>query len=285
VNLVLSSSLVTIRTLTAQLKPLARAIAAELEAVPAQTIRTIPGLGPVLTAGIVSEIGDIGRFEGEEQLAKFAGLTWRRHQSGEFEGEDRALTKTGNRYLRYHLVEAANSVRLHCPEFGSYYRTKYREATRHKHKRALVLTARKLVRWSTPCCGAARFTSHRGLAGPRRPRRVTRCSRLRGNTLEVCSVTSYSSESGLDFTPQVFDGPRRVLSGESEDERADLSPDRGASRAAAIRPSPRHEPPVPAQSVSGRTKNAGQRARGSRRLRPRAEPDLRERAWGGPPGA
>jgi hypothetical protein len=146
VNLVLSSSLVTIRTLTAQLKPLGRAIAAELGAAPAQTIGTVPGLGPVLTAGIVAEVGDISRFEDEEKLAKFAGLTWRRHQSGEFEGEDRALTKTGNRYLRYYLVEGANSVRQHCPEFGSYYATKYREATRHKHKRGVVLTARKLVR-------------------------------------------------------------------------------------------------------------------------------------------
>lgn len=146
VNLVLSSSLTTIRTLTAQLKPLARAITTELEGAPAQTIRTIPGLGPVFTAGIVAEIGDVTRFADEEKLAKFAGLTWRRHQSGEFEGEDRSLTKTGNRYLRYHLVEGANSVRQHCPEFGSYYAIKYREATRHKHKRGVVLTARKLVR-------------------------------------------------------------------------------------------------------------------------------------------
>jgi transposase len=146
VNLVLSSSLLTIRTLTDQLKPLGHAIAAQLEGAPAQTIRTIPGLGPVLTAGIVAEIGDIGRFDDEGQLAKFAGLTWRRHQSGEFEGEDRVLTKTGNRYLRYYLVEGANSVCRHCPEFGSYYARKYREATRHKHKRAVVLTARKLVR-------------------------------------------------------------------------------------------------------------------------------------------
>ncbi len=38
------------------------------------------------------------------------------------------------------------SVRRHCPEFGSYYRIKYAEATRHKHKRGVVLTARKLVR-------------------------------------------------------------------------------------------------------------------------------------------
>lgn len=146
VNLVLSSSLVTIRTLTAQLKPIEKAIAAELQATPSQTLSTIPGLGPVFTAGIVAEIGDVGRFEREESLAKFAGLTWRRNQSGEFEADEKPLTKTGNAYLRYYMVEAANSVRLSCPEFGSYYRRKYHEATRHKHRRALVLTARKLVR-------------------------------------------------------------------------------------------------------------------------------------------
>ena len=100
----------------------------------------------MFTAGIVAEIGDVTRFGDEEKLAKFAGLTWRRHRSGEFEGEDRSLTKTGNRYLRYYLVEGANSVRQHCPAFGSYYAIKYREATRHKHKRGVVLTARKLVR-------------------------------------------------------------------------------------------------------------------------------------------
>ncbi len=146
VNLVLSSSLATIGTLTAQLKPIDRAIAAELKAVPAQTVDTIPGLGPVFAAGIVGELGDVRRFEDEESVAKFAGLTWRRFQSGEFEGEDRPLTKTGNVYLRYYLIEGANSVRLHCPEFRSYYDRKYGEVTRHQHRRALVLTARKLVR-------------------------------------------------------------------------------------------------------------------------------------------
>lgn len=95
VNLVLSSSLTTIRTLGAQLKPLEyKAIATELEAAPPpQTPRSVPGLGPVFSAGIVAEVGNVGRFEREESLAKFAGLTWRRHQSGEFEGEQRPLTK------------------------------------------------------------------------------------------------------------------------------------------------------------------------------------------------
>jgi len=146
VNLVLSSSLETIRTLGAQLKPIDRAIAVELKGLPRQTLETIPGFGPVFTAGIVSELGDVRRFDDEEAVAKFAGLTWRRHQSGEFEGEDRPLSKTGNAYLRYYLVEAANSVRVHCPEFRSYYDRKFGEVTRHQHRRALVLTARKLVR-------------------------------------------------------------------------------------------------------------------------------------------
>lgn len=146
VNLVISSSLATIRTLTAQVRVLDKAIAKELAEVPAQTLRTIPGLGPVFTAGIVAEIGDIRRFSDNDALAKFAGLTWRRHQSGEFEGEDRPLSKTGNAYLRYYLVEAANLVRRFSPEFGSYYAKKLPEAPRHQHRRALVLTARKLVR-------------------------------------------------------------------------------------------------------------------------------------------
>jgi transposase len=146
VNLVLSSSLQTIRTLGASIKLLDRAIGVELAAAPQTTVATIPGIGPVFTAGIVAEVGDVGRFATEEQLAKFAGLTWRRSQSGEFEGEDRPLTKTGNPYLRYYLVAAANTVRLRCPEFRSYYDRKFTEATRHHHRRALVLTARKLVR-------------------------------------------------------------------------------------------------------------------------------------------
>lgn len=167
VNLILSSSLTTVRTLKAQLKPIEKAIATELSAAPPQTLGSIPGMGPVFTAGIVSEIGDIRRFEREESLAKFCGLTWRRHQSGEFEGEERPLTKTGNAYLRYYMVEAANSVRLSTPEFGSYYNKKFSEATRHKHRRALVLTARKLVRLVHSMLRSGRIYQPTGTRGAR----------------------------------------------------------------------------------------------------------------------
>jgi transposase len=79
-------------------------------------------------------------------VAKCAGLTWRTHQSGNFTADDTPLTKTGNSYLRYYLVQAANSVRRYEPEYQQFYTRKYRESTTHHHRRALVLTARKLVR-------------------------------------------------------------------------------------------------------------------------------------------
>ena len=51
-----------------------------------------------------------------------------------------------NRYLRYYFCEAAQLVRIHEPEYGAFYQKKYNEASKHRHKRAIVLTARKLVR-------------------------------------------------------------------------------------------------------------------------------------------
>jgi hypothetical protein len=56
------------------------------------------------------------------------------------------LAKTGNPFLRSDLIEAANSVRQHCPEYRDYYNAKLVQSPKHAHKRALVLTARKFVR-------------------------------------------------------------------------------------------------------------------------------------------
>src|SRR5215207_10392950 len=144
-RLVLGTTLATIRTLQMQLKTLDKTIAQELAAIP-QTLASVPGLGPVWTAGLIAELGDITRFDDEAAIAQYAGLTWETRESGQFQAEDTELTKRGNRYLRYYLVEAANSVRQHCPEYGRYYAAKYAETPKHAHQRALVLTARKLVR-------------------------------------------------------------------------------------------------------------------------------------------
>ncbi|CAH8708586.1 IS110 family transposase [Paenibacillus melissococcoides] len=66
-------------------------------------------------------------------MAKYAGLTWRKHQSGSFEAEDTKRIRSGNRFLRYYLVEAANSVKNRDPEFGEYYRKKFNEVPKHQH--------------------------------------------------------------------------------------------------------------------------------------------------------
>ncbi len=147
-TLVLGTTMATIRTLQAQLKEVDKTIARELAAIPParRTISSVPGLGPVWTAGLIAEIGDIGRFDDDAALAKYAGLVWNPHESGSFQAQDTPLSKAGNAYLRYYLVEAANSVRLHCAEYRDFYNAKLAQSPKHAHKRAVVLTARKLVR-------------------------------------------------------------------------------------------------------------------------------------------
>ncbi|MCL5676728.1 MAG: transposase, partial [Firmicutes bacterium] len=63
-----------------------------------------------------------------------------------FESQNTRLLRSGNRYLRYYLVEAANSLVVHDAEFKRYYQRKKAESKTHAHLRALALTARKLVR-------------------------------------------------------------------------------------------------------------------------------------------
>ena len=145
VNQAMAVSIATMRVLEKQIKVLDKAIEQQFKIIP-NTLTSIPGIGKVYSAGIIAEICDIHRFRSQASVAKFAGLVWTQHQSGEFEAQDRKLIKSGNRFLRYYLLEAANSVRRCDSEFRRYYDLKYKEVNKHQHKRALALTARKLVR-------------------------------------------------------------------------------------------------------------------------------------------
>lgn len=147
VDVVLATYALMIKTLKSQTHSLEKAIQEILETLPeSQSLLSIPGIGPVYAGGILAEVGQIERFENEAKLAKYAGLYWKRNQSGNYESERTSLTRTGNHYLRYNLVEAAKSVMCKEPVYRAYYLKKYNEVPKNQHKRALVLTARKLVR-------------------------------------------------------------------------------------------------------------------------------------------
>jgi transposase len=145
VNISLATTLSVIQHLESEVKKLDKEIAKIMKGIP-ETLTSVKGIGPVFAAGILAEIGGIDRFHNHADLAKYAGLVWNQNQSGEFEAEETSRMRTGNKYLRYYLVQAADSVRRNDDEYGAFYQKKYNEVPKHKHKRALVLSARKLVR-------------------------------------------------------------------------------------------------------------------------------------------
>ncbi len=145
VNISLASILSVITHMEKEVKKLDKEIAKIMKSIP-QTLTSVKGIGDVFAAGIIAEIGDISRFKNHNALAKYAGLVWNKYQSGNFEAEDTKRLHTGNKYLRYYLIQAANCIRNHDNEYKEFYQKKYDEVPKHKHKRALVLTARKLVR-------------------------------------------------------------------------------------------------------------------------------------------
>jgi transposase len=162
---VLEATLAHIRFIEQQEQWAEARIETELPHYPAiQKLATIPNVGLIFSSGIGAEIGDTHRFlqgrkwdkkrkryrprtlrDAEDAVAKIAGLWWPRNSSGEFEAEDRQMSKAGNAYLRYYLIQAANLMRQHIPEYAQFYDRKFHEVSKHQHKRALVLTARKSV--------------------------------------------------------------------------------------------------------------------------------------------
>lgn len=133
------------KALESQIKEFDKAIKAQMELLP-NVLISIPGIGPVYSAGIMAEIGDINRFDNQAALAKYAGLAWKQHQSGDFEAKFTRLISSGNRFLKYYLCEAAFSLVRCDKEYRDFYNLKYKEVNRFQHKRALALTARKFVR-------------------------------------------------------------------------------------------------------------------------------------------
>jgi len=108
-----------------------------------ELLRTVPGISWILGYTIASEIGDIARFASAKRLTGYTGLCPRVYQSG---GTDRrgAISKTGPKYLRWALIEAAVHA-AQDPRFKDHYeRTKRRLGKQRGSKVARVELAREL---------------------------------------------------------------------------------------------------------------------------------------------
>jgi transposase len=77
-----------------------------------RAIQQIPGVGPLLAAVFVAEIGDITRFTRPEQLASWAGLTPKHHESDTTVHRGR-ITKQGSTLVRWAAIEAVQRIGTH----------------------------------------------------------------------------------------------------------------------------------------------------------------------------
>lgn len=117
-----------------------------LEIPNANNLLEIRGIGKNIQAGILSEIGDISRFDNVKELQKLSGLSIVANDSGKHVGETR-ISHRGRKRLRYWLFQAAKSTVAHAEEFRSlheYYTT--RQTNPLKKMQSLIVISCKILR-------------------------------------------------------------------------------------------------------------------------------------------
>jgi transposase len=103
-------------------------------------VQQLPGVGPILAAVFVAEVGDITRFTKATQLASWAGLTPKHHESDTHVHRGR-VTKQGSRLVRWAAVESVKRIGPHTV-VGAY---KQQVADRRGKNVGTVAAARKQI--------------------------------------------------------------------------------------------------------------------------------------------
>ena len=104
---------------------------------------SIPGIGVISCASIISEFGDISKFSNPSKMLSFAGLEPGINQSGIMASNGR-MVKRGSGYLRYSLMNVAMTVIKFNNTFYDYYYKKISEGKCHRV--ALSHVCKKLIR-------------------------------------------------------------------------------------------------------------------------------------------
>ncbi|OLO37133.1 IS110 family transposase [Alkalihalophilus pseudofirmus] len=77
-------------------------------------IKSIPGIGEKIAATIISEIGEIDRFDNPKKLVAFAGVDPSVFESGKFTATKNRITKRGSSRLRHALYMAVRCAIRDC---------------------------------------------------------------------------------------------------------------------------------------------------------------------------
>ncbi|WNS78847.1 IS110 family transposase [Domibacillus sp. DTU_2020_1001157_1_SI_ALB_TIR_016] len=132
------------------------ALAKEMEEY--KIIQSIPGIGEKIAATIISEIGEIDRFNHPKKLVAFAGIDPSIYESGRFKGTVNRITKRGSSRLRHALYMAVRCAIRDCrkkkttneiiprnKKLREFYDKKREEGK--PYKVAVIACANKLLQW------------------------------------------------------------------------------------------------------------------------------------------
>ena len=106
------------------------------------SILSIPGIGEISAASIISEYGDISCFSSPAKMLAFAGLEPSINQSGTLESNGK-MVKHGSGHLRYVLMNTSLTLLKFNPIFYDFYLKKRSEGK--PHRVALSHVCKKLV--------------------------------------------------------------------------------------------------------------------------------------------
>jgi transposase len=112
----------------------------------AENVLAIRGIGENILGGILSEMGDVSRFDDVKEIQKLSGLGLVACSSGKHKGETK-ISHRGRKRLRYWLYQAARSAIIYADEFKeihAYYTTRPNNPL--KKMQSLIAIACKILR-------------------------------------------------------------------------------------------------------------------------------------------
>ena len=141
-DLLISTYVSTINHFNEKIDPIDKQISTIIKELNPKML-TIPGLGEISAATILSEYGDINNFSSPNKMLAFAGLEPSIIESGTLQSNGK-MVKHGSGHLRYSIMNIAMTILRYSPTFYDYYLKKRSEGKCHRV--ALSHVCKKLIR-------------------------------------------------------------------------------------------------------------------------------------------